>query len=62
MGSTIYGTDEGKYENKFLDPGERFSYIIVKDDPFMMKNGKNSCEGLQITWSSRILQKNSIQK
>ena len=49
-----------KYENKISDPGERFSYVVVKGVSFMMKMVKSNHVELQTTWSSQILQKNSI--
>ncbi len=49
-----------KYENKIPDPGERFSYVVVKEIPFMMKMIKSNYAELQTTWNSRALQKNSI--
>src|SRR6266496_4125733 len=29
-----------KYENKILDSGKRFSYVVVKGDPLYDENGK----------------------
>ena len=49
-----------KYENKIPDPDERFSYVVVKGVPFMMKMVKSNHAELQTTWSSWTLQKNSI--
>ena len=49
-----------KYENKISDPGERFSYVVVKGVSFMMKMVKSNHVELQTTWNSQILQKNSI--
>ena len=54
------GQMKKKYENKIPDPVEHFSYVVVKGILFMMKMVKSNHVELQTTWSSQILQKNSI--